>query len=198
MSEIRIPTQKRSIEKKEQILKAGYRLFSTLGYYKTDTAKIAKEAKVSTGIVYSYFKDKKQILIESSILTINSRLAPLFSFIEKFTLANYKEYIRPLMEQLINYHKESVLLHNEIQSLLTSDPQLLETYNHLIEETIHKISDILINNGFNPIHIHERIHLAITLIEQISHEVAFSMNPCIDKESMIYEGELLIEQLIIR
>lgn len=63
-NEIRIPKQKRSIEKKNAIIKASYDLFCKKGYHKTNTAKIAKAAGVSTGIVYNYFQDKSDILIE--------------------------------------------------------------------------------------------------------------------------------------
>ena len=57
-NEIREPVQKRSIEKKEKIIKAGFDLICEKGYYNTNTAEIAKKAGVSTGIVYQYFKDR--------------------------------------------------------------------------------------------------------------------------------------------
>ena len=37
-NEIRIPKQKRSIEKKDAIIVASYELFCEKGYYKTNTA----------------------------------------------------------------------------------------------------------------------------------------------------------------
>ena len=60
MNDTRIPVQKRSIEKRKRILEAGFQLFCEKGYYKTNTIEIARHAKVSTGTVYSYFKDKKE------------------------------------------------------------------------------------------------------------------------------------------
>ena len=62
---IREPKQQRAIEKKEKIIEAGFNLICKNGYYNTNTAEIAKEAGVSTGIVYQYFKDKYDILIEA-------------------------------------------------------------------------------------------------------------------------------------
>ena len=62
-NEIREPVQKRSIEKKEKIIKAGFELICENGYHNTDTSKIAKKAGVSTGIVYQYFKDKRDIFV---------------------------------------------------------------------------------------------------------------------------------------
>ena len=49
-NEIREPIQKRSIEKKEKIIQAGFELICDKGYYNTNTAEIAKSAGVSTGI----------------------------------------------------------------------------------------------------------------------------------------------------
>ncbi len=63
-NEIREPIQKRSIEKKEKIIEAGFELICKKGYYNTNTAEIAKLAGVSTGIVYQYFRDKYDILLE--------------------------------------------------------------------------------------------------------------------------------------
>ena len=42
MSEIRIPTQKRSIEKRNKIIEKGFELICEKGYYNTNTAEIAK------------------------------------------------------------------------------------------------------------------------------------------------------------
>ncbi len=64
LKDIRVPTQKRSIEKKEALLKAGFELFSELGFYKVNTKQIAKQAGVSIGSYYAYFEDKTQLFIE--------------------------------------------------------------------------------------------------------------------------------------
>ena len=63
-NEVRVPKQKRSILKYDAIVRAGYDLFCQQGYYKTNTAEIAKRAGVSVGVVYSYFQDKKDILMQ--------------------------------------------------------------------------------------------------------------------------------------
>lgn len=62
---IREPKQQRAIKKKKKITEAGFNLICKNGYYNTNTAEIAKETEVSTGIVYKCFKDKYNILIET-------------------------------------------------------------------------------------------------------------------------------------
>ena len=60
----RVPTQKRSIEKKQRIKDAALKLMSEKGYFATSSNEIAREAGVSIGTFYSYFKDKKELYAE--------------------------------------------------------------------------------------------------------------------------------------
>ena len=55
MAETRIPTQKRSIEKRNKIIKMGFDLMCDKGYHNISTTEIAEYAGVSTGIIYQYF-----------------------------------------------------------------------------------------------------------------------------------------------
>ncbi|MCQ2969734.1 MAG: TetR/AcrR family transcriptional regulator, partial [Clostridium sp.] len=64
MAEVRMPTQKRGIEKRNKIIEAGFKVICDKGYYNITTNDIAQEAGVSVGIIYQYFNDKKEIFIE--------------------------------------------------------------------------------------------------------------------------------------
>ena len=81
-SSIREPVQKRSIEKKEKIIESGFELICEKGYYNTNTAEIAKAAGVSTGIVYNYFKDKHDILIEGIKIYADDIFYPMLNIAE--------------------------------------------------------------------------------------------------------------------
>ena len=78
MSEIRIPTQKRSIEKKDKIVEKGFELMCENGYFNTSTNDIAKYAGVSTGIIYQYFKFFWQIIQPSGELLFRQPYNYLF------------------------------------------------------------------------------------------------------------------------
>jgi AcrR family transcriptional regulator len=52
-------------ERRGQILRAAVKLFSDRGYYITTISQIAREAGVSTGLIYQYFGDKDDILFLS-------------------------------------------------------------------------------------------------------------------------------------
>ena len=83
MAEVRIPTQKRSIEKRNKIVEKGFELMCNNGYHKTNTSDIAEYAGVSTGIIYQYFNDKKEIFIEGVKNYSDNIMFPLLDIINK-------------------------------------------------------------------------------------------------------------------
>ena len=56
--------QRKKPEVREAILAAAFRLFASRGYAATMVADIAREARVSPGNVYIYFRSKLEILYE--------------------------------------------------------------------------------------------------------------------------------------
>lgn len=59
-------------ERRGQIVRAAVKLFSEEGYYTTTIQQIAKEAGVSTGLIYQYFRDKDDILFLSLKLVLET------------------------------------------------------------------------------------------------------------------------------
>lgn len=60
----RTPMQARSMEKRRRLMDAAMHLFDTHGFDGTNAKAIAREAGVSVGTFYAYFKDKKDLLME--------------------------------------------------------------------------------------------------------------------------------------
>ena len=50
------------VDKREAILNAAVRLFSTQGFQQTTTAQISKEAGVATGTLFNYFESKSELI----------------------------------------------------------------------------------------------------------------------------------------
>ena len=59
-------------ERRGQILRAAVKLFTGRGYYTTTISQIAREAGVSTGLIYQYFGDKDDILLLSLKLVLET------------------------------------------------------------------------------------------------------------------------------
>ena len=122
---MRIPKQKRSIEKKEAVKNAALELFSTGGYHKTTTNEIAKKAGVSIGTLYSYFPDKRAIYDE------------LVGDLYRTTLAeaNFSEFpedvpvwqlIRGYVAMVLHSHEYMTAFQMEMSALSMQDPELHE------------------------------------------------------------------------
>lgn len=136
-NEVRIPKQKRSIEKKDAIIKASYTLFCEKGYYKTNTAEIAKMAGVSTGIVYSYFQDKKDILIEVVKLYIsrlNKQFQPILEFFD--FEKDFIVVINKFIDTAISSHQMNLEAHNEFLALALLNADIQNLFNKFEEETL--------------------------------------------------------------
>ena len=59
-------------ERRGQIVRAAVKLFSAQGYYTTTIQQIAREASVSTGLVYQYFRDKDDVLLLALMLVLDN------------------------------------------------------------------------------------------------------------------------------
>ena len=157
-NEIREPVQKRSIEKKEKIIKAGFELICEKGYYNTNTAEIAKAAGVSTGIVYQYFKDKHDILVEGIKKYASDIFYPMLNITSniKIDKNNLDKILRNMINAFIENHKLSQIAHEEIMSMTHSDKEIAEFFHENEMAMTKNISRILLDNGFDSKNLDEK------------------------------------------
>lgn len=59
-------------ERRGQIVRAAVKLFSADGYYTTTIQQIARQAGISTGLIYQYFRDKDDILFLSLKMVLDT------------------------------------------------------------------------------------------------------------------------------
>lgn len=192
-SDIRKPIQKRSIETKEKILKAGFELICEKGYYNTNTAEIAKAANVSTGIIYQYFKDKHDILIESLYAYGNSVFYPMIKISEKdFEKNDLDTILRNMINKFIKNHKISHSAHKEIMAMVHSDDEVAKIYHSSEIAMTEKLVNTFIDNGISTEHMKEKVHVAINLIDDLCHEVVYHKHSSMDYDVMI---DVVIENI---
>lgn len=180
-NDVRQPQQERSIEKKNRIIEAGYQLFSEVGYYGTNTAEIAKRAGVSTGIVYGYFQDKRDILICVLEVYINKVFDPILKFFDKLKApVNYSTIVAEIIESAIKIHKTNAKMHEALHALATTDEVVNSEFIALEDAITVKIAeklDLLSEKIENPM---EKIHFAMDIIQSFSHEYVFDKHEYID------------------
>lgn len=194
INEIREPIQKRSIEKKEKIIKAGFELICEKGYYNTNTAEIAKAAGVSTGIVYQYFKDKHDILVEGIKRYASEIFYPMLNVTSniKIDKNNLDTILRNMINTFIENHKLSQVAHEEIMAMTHSDKEIAEFFQQNEMTMTKNISGILVDNGFDSKNLDEKVHIAIHLIDDLCHEIVYHKHKDLDYDVMI---NLVIENI---
>lgn len=198
ISEVREPIQKRSIEKKERIIHSGFELICEKGYYNTNTAEIAKLAGVSTGIVYQYFKDKHDILIEGIKLYADSIFFPMLAVTNsdlniKITADTFPKILSHMINKFINEHKLSQIAHEEIISMTHSDKEVAQLFHKAEMEITNNVTNLLLNNGFKIENISEKVHIAIGMVDNLCHEIVYHKHKQLDYNKMI---ELVISAII--
>ena len=182
--EIREPKQKRSIIKKEKIIDVGWKLISKNGYHNTNTAEIAKEANVSTGIIYQYFKDKHDILIAGLDKYGNDIFFPKINKNIKLTNYNITNTFKEIITEYINDHKVSQEAHEEIMAMVHIDDEVAKYYYEREMSLTYELADMLDSAGFKTNDLKEKTHIIVGLIDNLCHEIIFHKHNELEYENM--------------
>lgn len=198
MGEKREPTKKSSIEKKKRIMEKGFELMCNKGYHNVNCANIATYAGVSTGIIYQYFDDKKDIFLEGMKDYSNKFIYPtLYDLsMQKITKDNIETVMSDLIDKLIKLHQISKSAHEELVELSHHD---IDIKNYMLQSEmmiINKISEIFINNDINIPNIREKVHIGKVLLSDFCHEMAYEKHEEINYEIIKQEIIKIINILI--
>ena len=198
MDAVRMPKQKRAILKRNRIIESGFKLICENGYYNTNTALIAKDAGVSTGIIYQYFNDKKEIFIEGIKMYADSILFPMLDILNNTDMhsKNFSDIVSKLIDLFIDRHNLTKKAHEELMSMAHADEDIAEMLHNKEIECTLKIAEILEVNGHNPVHLKERVHIATSVGENFCHEVVYHKHAEIDYNVMKEEVIKLITDLL--
>lgn len=182
---IRQPQQERSIEKKNKIVKAGYELFSEVGYYATNTAQIAKRAGVSTGIVYGYFKDKRDILLDVLSIYVERAFSPVLDLMDSLVAPiDFPALAKQVLAKAIAIHGQNANIHEALHSMSHSDAQVNAKFIELEDAITLQIAGKLASLGVDSPNLNERIHFAMDIVQSFSHEFIFDHHTYIDYAAM--------------
>jgi AcrR family transcriptional regulator len=189
MSEIRIPTQKRSIEKKDKIVEKGFELMCENGYFNTSTNDIAKYAGVSTGIIYQYFNDKKEIFIEGVKNYSDTIMFPILDILKNNNLKfdNLGTLLDKLLDSFINKHTLSKKAHEEMMALSHLDEDIAQIFHDKEMVTTKKIVEVLEKNKIDSNNLIEKVHIIIGIVENYCHEIVYHKHTSLNYNFMKQE-----------
>ncbi|MEK4011601.1 TetR/AcrR family transcriptional regulator [Peribacillus sp. FSL M8-0224] len=118
---------------KEKIRAAAMELFMKQGYYTTSISDIAKQAGISKGLLYNYYKGKEELLSEM----VDARIREVVEVMEEaFTLNTPREQLEHIINGAIDNILQKPEVHRfylHLQTQPESDEELIK-YSHLILE----------------------------------------------------------------
>lgn len=199
LNEVRTPIQKRSIEKRKKIIEAGFDLICKKGYYNTNTAEIAKYAGVSTGIVYQYFKDKHDILIEGIEKYASDIFYPMLkiNINKKIKKEELPIILKEMINKFIENHKLSQIAHEEITAMIHLDKEIAIFFQKHEMYMTKKIVNVLTENNFHIENIYEKVHISMHIIDDICHEIVYHGHKELDYNKMIDVAIIQITNMLL-
>lgn len=197
MSEVREPKEKRAIKKKNDIIEKGFNLLCERGYHNITCVDIAKEAGVSTGIIYQYFKDKRDIFLEGVKNYSGKLLFPVIDASKKeIDRDNLDKFVEDIIDEFINTHTMSKKAHNELMAMECLDSEVADIFREYEILMTKNIADILKKQNVNVDNMEEKIHIIIGLVDKLCHEVVYHHHEELDINIMKKEVINLIVYLL--
>jgi len=147
--------------KRDLILKSALKLFARHGFFDTSVNMISKDAGISKGLMYNYFKSKEELL-RSVVLQGMNKFLVLFDTDHDGVLT--KTELKYFIEETFRIIQEDIQFWKIYFSVL-SQPQVLKIVGDKFWEIINPVFKILDNyfkrNNFNNPEIESRFFGAI-------------------------------------
>ncbi|PIP39061.1 MAG: TetR family transcriptional regulator [Desulfobacterales bacterium CG23_combo_of_CG06-09_8_20_14_all_51_8] len=187
MTAVRTPKQPRSIQTKKRIMRAAFHLYAHKGIHGTNSREIAQKAGVSIGSFYSYFKNKKTLLLEMLEDYLNRHFLAIWKPIEKITINNMgRADIRWLIESVFAAYGISPEFHSQTHALRYSDPDINQVYERERTREVTQIQSLLESNRHR-MRISDPEAAAIVIhnaVENVAHTAKF-IGPKTDEKALI-------------
>lgn len=199
MGNIREPIKKNSIEKKKKIIEKGFELMCNNGYHNVNCVDIAHYAGVSTGIIYQYFKDKRDIFIAGIKMYAEKITFPMLNIMEQeeITKDNIKTLIEIMIDKFVKTHTISEKAHEELMAMSCIDEEIAEIfYNYEIEIT-NKVSNILKEKKLKIANIEEKVHIIYGIMDNYCHEVVYHKHKTLNYDTMKEEIVKIIANILL-
>ena len=189
MTTLRTPKQPRSIQTRELIMNAAFDLYSQKGIHGTNSKEIAEKAGVSIGSFYSYFKNKKTLLLEMLEDYLDRHFLSIWKPIGSITVNEMGwDEIRMLIESVFAAYGISPEFHRQTHALRYSDPDINRVYERERSREITQIRYLLENNK-SRMRVSDQEAAAIVVhnaVESVAHTAKF-IGPKTDEQRLINE-----------
>jgi AcrR family transcriptional regulator len=115
-----------SQDSRDEILKAGMRLFASRGFHETSMSEVAREAHVSKALIFWHFKTKEELFVA----VLNRLLEPYFiDFAEEAAVMDERAQIEKLVESYLSFVREHASSVRFFLAQMLHDQRLSESLN---------------------------------------------------------------------
>ncbi|MCR5213620.1 MAG: TetR/AcrR family transcriptional regulator [Eubacterium sp.] len=157
--------QKRAVETREKLLVSALDLYTKKGYHSSTVDEIARNAGLSTGIAYRYFKNKKELLMETLVYTF-SNIKDIAGVSEGDLIGENLEQALKVFEKLHVDYKD---FHEELEGLRHSDSDVKMLYNSFMDRAMKELHESLPDEIKAKPHSWENLNIAVGLMENYCH-----------------------------
>lgn len=167
--------------KKENVIDAARKLFSKYGYRKVSMDEIAKEANVSKKTIYTYFKDKNDLIRYFLVAEIDE-MNKLADEIDKKNIP-FEDKIHELIMVQLDYRNNSKLLKALLQEVEQGKLVIDEESENILNTTIQNELKIRLDKAIKEGYIKAcDTEIVAFLIYKIYVALMFELDKPIDKE----------------
>lgn len=193
---VRIPRQKRSMERKVRIMEAARDLFAAKGLNRTSSNEIAREAGVSIGTFYSYFENKRTLFLEILENHLETFVTDIYTMKTDETIS-IKDNIREHIQKAFAVFGLHASFHKEALVLKFSDPDVKKLFDKVEQEQLLIISELVkpYCKRKDPESLKEVSKVMHSAVENIAHSVKFLDSP-LDTDRLIDELTEMIYQYV--
>ncbi len=188
MSSIRTPKQQRGIETKKQIIKAAFKLFAEKGIHGTNSKEIAKKAGVSIGSFYSYFKNKKNLLLEMLEDYVEQHYRAVWQTLSNLSIGELdRSNIKKIIQGAFKAYDISPEFHRQTHALRYSEPDIKRIYDREREREVYQIQYLIEKNIDSLTGIKDPQAMAMVIhnaVENVAHTVKF-LGTGIEEERLV-------------
>ena len=140
---VRVPQQARSRRTREAILEAAVICFEARGYEETTTALIAQQAGIGVGTLYSYFRDKREILLELLDSTVREVADWVLDQLDpkRWRGNDPREMLRPLIDAIFRSQRLRPGLQHILWERYFKDEEFRRPFNDIQSRLSQGIDD---------------------------------------------------------
>jgi|SRR5208283_3034703 len=133
---------------RERLVAAAAKLFNRVGYHGTDSNRIAREAKYSTGTFYKHFKDKREIFLAAYETWVASEWKAVAAELAGGRTA--EEIARRLVALSIEFHTRWRGLRSSLLELVFTDSEVRRFYRKQRRRQLDVMAELRAKIGAPP------------------------------------------------